>query len=42
VVTRDVAARTVVAGVPARVVSRVVLDEGGVPTFVPDGGRDET
>jgi acetyltransferase-like isoleucine patch superfamily enzyme len=37
VVTRDVAARTVVAGVPARVVSRVELDDDGVPTFVPTG-----
>jgi acetyltransferase-like isoleucine patch superfamily enzyme len=35
VVTKDVAARTVVAGVPARAVSLVVLDDDGRPTFVP-------
>ena len=35
VVTRDVPARTVVAGVPARVVARVDLDANGTPTFVP-------
>jgi acetyltransferase-like isoleucine patch superfamily enzyme len=39
VVTRDVPARTVVAGVPARVVSRVVLDDEGQPTFVPVGSE---
>ena len=35
VVTRDVAARTVVAGSPAKVISDVVFDSDGVPTFVP-------
>ncbi len=35
VVTADVAANTVVAGVPARAVSRVVLDDQGLPAFVP-------
>jgi acetyltransferase-like isoleucine patch superfamily enzyme len=36
VVTRDVAARTIVAGVPARVVGRVVLHPGGEPELVMD------
>jgi acetyltransferase-like isoleucine patch superfamily enzyme len=36
VVTRDVPPRTVVAGVPARVVSRVALHDDGVPTFEPE------
>ena len=35
VVTRDVAARTVVAGVPARVVRAVEISDDGVPTFGP-------
>jgi acetyltransferase-like isoleucine patch superfamily enzyme len=35
VVTRDVPARTVVAGVPARVVARVEIDDAGEPVFVP-------
>lgn len=34
VVTRDVAARTMVVGVPAQVVARVQLAEDGTPTFV--------
>ncbi|UZN01930.1 acyltransferase [Cellulomonas sp. S1-8] len=39
VVTRDVPARTVVAGVPARVVARVELGAPGTrPEFVPEGG----
>lgn len=33
VVTSDVAARTIVAGVPARVIGTVALDEAGMPTF---------
>ncbi|QJW36109.1 acyltransferase [Cellulosimicrobium protaetiae] len=33
VVTRDVPARTVVTGVPARVVADVVFDQDGTPTF---------
>jgi acetyltransferase-like isoleucine patch superfamily enzyme len=41
VVTRDVPARTVVAGVPARVVSRVDVAEDGTPTFVPLGGQED-
>jgi len=35
VVTRDVAARTVVVGVPAAAVSTVEFDAEGTPTFVP-------
>ena len=35
VVTHDVPARTVVAGVPARVVAHVELDDEGQPVFVP-------
>ncbi len=35
VVTGDVAPRTVVAGVPARVVARVELSADGTPEFVP-------
>ncbi|RIJ77682.1 acyltransferase [Nakamurella silvestris] len=35
VVTRDVPARTVVAGVPAVPVSTVEFDDDGTPTFVP-------
>ena len=35
VVTHDVPARTVVAGVPARVVAHVELDDEGSPVFVP-------
>ncbi|WP_457208019.1 DapH/DapD/GlmU-related protein, partial [Nocardioides sp. P5_C9_2] len=37
VVTRDVAPRTIVAGVPARVVGHVVLHPGGEPDLVMDG-----
>ncbi|WP_407341750.1 acyltransferase [Pengzhenrongella phosphoraccumulans] len=35
VVTRDVASRTVVAGVPARVMSTIEFAADGTPTFVP-------
>lgn len=41
VVTRDVAARTIVAGVPARPVGRVVLHPGREPELVMDGRPDE-
>lgn len=37
VVTRDVAPRTVVAGVPARVVADVDLSDAAAPSFVPRG-----
>jgi len=41
VVTGDVAARTIVAGVPARVVGHVRLHPGGEPDFVMDVSPDD-
>ena len=41
VVTRDVAPRTIVAGVPARQVGHVELSPGGEPDFVMDGRPED-
>lgn len=41
VVTSDVPARTVVAGVPARVVSTVEFSSDGTPTFVPVASEEQ-